>query len=108
MIQSDTRIVLPASARGLHFYHKPPIDPAYLAKIEIPRDSKAKMMETLSLITNMDIHTDGSFEKRVSWWIPTSAKVLVDRQTMIGSDYLHATLTEETDDIILYIEWVTI
>jgi hypothetical protein len=108
MIQTDTRIVLPASARGLHFYYKPPIDPAYLAKIEIPRDSKEKMTQSVSSITGMDIHTDGSFQKRVSWWIPKSAKVLVERQTRVGNDYLHVTLTEESDAVILYIEWVTI
>ena len=108
-IQSDTGIILPAGARGLNFYYKPPIDPAYIAKIEIPLKSKEDVIKTLSVITNDDnLHTMGSLGTKVSWWVPKGAKTLMDRQRQrfIGpGNYLHVMLTEEDATVILYIEW---
>ena len=106
MIQSDTGIALPAGARGLNFYYKPPIDPAYIAKIEIPLNSKEDMIKMLSAIKNDDnIHASESLGAKLSWRMPKSAKVVVERQTFVGGNYLHATLTEEDAAVILYIEW---
>jgi hypothetical protein len=106
MIQSDTGIALPAGARGLNFYYKPPIDPAYIAKIEIPLNFKEDMIKMLSAIKNDDnIHASESLGAKLSWRMPKSAKVVVERQTFVGGNYLHATLTEEDAAVILYIEW---
>ncbi len=109
MVQSDTGIILPANAKGLNFYYKAPIDPAYVAKIEIPKDSKENVIKTLSAIKNDgNIHTVESLGAKVAWWIPKDVKVLVERQTFVGGNYLHVTLTEEDAAIIFYIEWWTI
>jgi hypothetical protein len=106
-IQSDTGIVLPAGARGLNFYYKPPIDPAYIAKIEIPPSSKEDVIKMLSAIKNDEnIHTTESLGAKVRWWIPKGAKVLVDRQNFHTGNYLHVTLTEDDTLVILYIEWL--
>jgi hypothetical protein len=106
-IQTDTGIAFPTAARGLNFYYKPPIDPAYLAKIEIPPRSKADMMKTLSAITNDgNVHPMESLGTKVHWWIPKGAGILMDRQRLVGSgNYLHATLAEEDTSMMLYIEW---
>jgi hypothetical protein len=106
-IQSDTGIVLPAGARGLNFYYKPPIDPAYIDKIEIPLKSKEDVIKTLSLIRNEDnLHTIESLGTKVRWWIPKGAKTLTDCQRLVGTgNYLHVMLTEENATVILYIEW---
>jgi len=109
MIQSDTRVVLPVDARGLNFYYKAPIDPAYAAKIEISANSREGVIKALSAIKNDEnIHSVESLGAKVTWWIPKDAKVLVDRQTFVGSNYLRVTLTEEDAVVILYIEWWTI
>jgi hypothetical protein len=106
-IQSDTGIVLPVGARGLNFYYKPPIDPAYIAKIEIPLKSKEDVIKTLSVIENDDnLHTTESLGTKVRWWIPKGAKTLMDRQRFVGTgNYLHVMLTEDDTTVILYIEW---
>jgi hypothetical protein len=106
-IQSDTGITLPAGARGLNFYYKPPIDPAYIAKIEIPLSSKDDLIKTLSVIENDDnIHNTETMGTKVRWWIPKDVKPLMDRQRFVGTgNYLHVILTEEGETIILYIEW---
>lgn len=108
MIQSDTRIALPTGAQGLYFYYKAPIDPAYAAKIEIPRNSEENMIQTLSAIKNEDIHVSGSLGAKMAWWIPKGAKILVDRQATVGGNYLHVTLTKEEATVVLYIEWATV
>jgi hypothetical protein len=106
MIQSDTGVALPAGARGLNFYYKPPIDPAYIAKIEIPLKSKEDVIRTLSAIENDEnTHIMESLGAKVRWWIPKGAKALVDRQTFVRGNYLHVMLTEEDASVILYIEW---
>jgi len=109
-IQSDTGIALPASARGLNFYYKPPIDPAYIAKIEIPPSSKADVIKTLSAVKNDEnIHSMGSLGEKVRWWVPKGTKPLVDNQAFVGTgNYLHVMLTEENGTVILYIEWCVI
>ena len=94
----------------MNFYYEPPIDPAYIAKIEIPLSSKENVINTLSVIENdKNLHTTESLGTKVRWWIPKSAKILVDCQKFVGrGDYLHVMLTEEDTVVILYIEWWTI
>lgn len=106
-IESDTGITLPAGTRGLNFYYKPPIDPAYIAKIEIPLKSKDDVIKTLSAIVNDEnLHVPDSLGAKVNWWIPKGAKVLLDRQRFVGTgNYLHVMLSEEDSSVILYVEW---
>ena len=106
-IQSDTGITIPAGARGLNFYYKPPIDPAYIAKIEIPLSSKEDAIKTISAISNDEnLHVLDSLGSKVDWWIPKGAKTLLDRQRFVGTgNYLHVMLTKENASVILYIEW---
>lgn len=109
-IQSDIGINLPAGARGLNFYYTPPIDPAYIAKIEIPPSSKDDLIKMLSVIENdNNIHSTETMGTKVRWWIPKGVKPLMDRQRFVGTgNYLHVMLTEEDAKIILYIEWCVI
>jgi hypothetical protein len=108
MIQSDSRITLPKGARGLNFYYKAPIDPAYAAKIEIPQSSKESIMRTLSAIKDETISVTNPLGPRMRWWFSKDAKILADRQATIGGNYLQMTLTDEGASVILYVEWVTI
>jgi hypothetical protein len=109
-IQSDTGIALPVGARGFNFYYKPPIDPAYIAKIEIPPSSKEELIQALSIIKNDEnIHVTESLGTKVSWWIPKGTKTLLDRQSFVGAgNYLRVVLVEEDKTVILFIEWWTI
>jgi hypothetical protein len=106
-IQSDTGITFPAGVRGLNFHYKPPVDPAYIAKIEMPRSSKEDVIKTLSVIQNDEnLHVTESMGTKVHWWIPKGVKPLVDRQKLVGTgNYLHVVLTEEAGRVILYLEW---
>lgn len=106
-IQSDTGITFPAGARGLNYLYKPPIDPAYIAKLEIPTAFRADLIRTLSSIENDDqLQVMESMGKNVHWWVPKGAKLLLDRQRLVrAGNYLRVILTEEGPDLLLYIEW---
>ena len=50
MIRHDTGLSIPKGARGLNFAYSPPIDPAYLARIEIPAESRASVETQLAAL----------------------------------------------------------
>jgi len=108
LIQAESGVTLPAGAHGLNFYYKAPIDPAFAAKIRIPKDSEPEMMRTLSAIKSEDVNVIGTLGSRLKWWVPNNAKTLLDRQSTAGNAYLRATLTDEADGTILYLEWATL
>jgi hypothetical protein len=105
MIERDSGITLPADARGLNFFYKAPIDPAFAAKIEIPAGSRSNVLARLSELKMEQIHVSGPLGPRFKWWTPAQAKVVIERQEMRTEAYFHAILTEEGDRIILYLEW---
>jgi hypothetical protein len=50
MIRHDTGLSIPKGARGLNFAYSPPIDPAFLARIEIPADSRESVETQLAAL----------------------------------------------------------
>jgi len=104
MIEEDSGIILPSDAHGLNFFYKAPIDPAFVAKIQIPAASKEEILQRISKIQNVKVNITGALGPKFSWWLPAKAKVLIDRETSTGSSYLRVILTEENERIILYIE----
>jgi hypothetical protein len=100
---------LPAGSKGLNFYYKAPIDPAFLAKIEIPSDAKEGMAKQLSALPNKPVKTSGGLSERISWWTPTVGNVLEDREFLDDSNgrYRRAILTEKDGVWLLYLDWNT-
>ena len=105
MIQADSGVTLPKGTRGLNFYYKPPIDPAFVAKLQIPKDSTEAMVQQISAIKPEQINISGELGPRKDWWVPKDAKILVDRQSSPKGNYLRTTVTTEGDRTILYVEW---
>ena len=105
MIQTNTGIDLPPDAHGLNFLYKAPIDPSFVAKIEIPAGSQAALLAQLATITNEDVHVSGAVGNRMKWWTPTQGKVLIDRQRTGGDTYYHAILTDDGGRLFLYLDW---
>ena len=104
MIQDESKIILPKEARGLNFHYKPPIDPAFAAKIEIPIGAREDMLRRLLEIKNEQINIVGELGPTNHWWVPKGAKILVNRQTSTDGVYLRVILTAEGAKTILYIE----
>lgn len=108
-IEKDMGLKLPAGAKGLNFYYKAPIDPAFIAKIEIPSDAKDNMVKQLSALPNKPINSSGGLSERISWWTPTAGNVIEDRQFAESADYIYrrSILTEKDGRLLLYLDWAT-
>ena len=105
MIETNIGFRLPQGTRGLNFFYKAPIDPSFVARIEIPTSAEAALLARLSSITNEDMHVMSAVGERFKWWTPSKGKVLIDRQRTGGDTYYHAVLTDEGDRLLLYLDW---
>ena len=104
MISKDTGLVLSDDARGLNFRYCPPIDPAFVARIEMPRESRDQVLKQIEAIQDQDINISGGIGERVEWWPPPKDRVIIDRQGIQSDgDYFRAALTQEDNRIILYV-----
>jgi hypothetical protein len=108
-VEKEMRLKLPAGTRGLNYYYKAPIDPAFIAKIEIPSNAKDDLVKQLSALPSKPIQISGGLYERVSWWTPTAANVLQDREFEDGTDYIYRRLilTEKDGNLLLYLYWAT-
>jgi len=109
IVEKKMGFKLPAGAKGLNFYYKAPIDPAFIAKIEIPSGAKDDMAKQVSALPNKPIKSSGGLAERISWWTPTVGKVLQDREFFDDSngESRRAVLTEEDGICLLYLDWNT-
>lgn len=109
MIRNDTGLTVPAGARGLNFSYTPPIDPAFVARIEIPAESRAAIETQLAALKENRINGTGGLSTKTPWWRPTQGKVIVDKQVFDPNHgtNLHAILVTEGETLILYIDWST-
>lgn len=102
MVEKDMGLKLPAGAKGLNFYYKAPIDPAFIAKIEIPSDEKDGIVKQLSALPNKPTNSSGGLSERISWWTPTVGRVIQDRQSLDGFLYLDSPATMTANPAALH------
>ncbi len=109
MVEKKTGFALPSGSRGLNLYYSgSEIDPAFVAKIEVPVASGEQFVKQLEQIP---IHADwksvNPLSQRVSWWKPTKTSILIERTFIIGSTaaFVHALVCKEEARWIFYVEW---
>ena len=104
VIAKDTGLIFPAGTKGLHFQYKPPIDPAFIAKLEIPTEARQQMLAQIGVMKNEQMHVSGALGAKVNWWLGPDESVLVDRQyTRSDGAYLRAVLTTNGNRLFLYV-----
>jgi hypothetical protein len=105
MIRQKSGINLPIEVRGLNFRYSPPIDPSFVARLEVPVELRDHIHKQIESIVDEDLHISGGPGEKVSWWPPPGSLVIIDRQhnTPDGS-YFRAALTHEGNRIILYLQ----
>jgi hypothetical protein len=110
VIKEDTALELPTGARGLHFRYHPPIDPSWIAVIEIPPAATTHLIEQIASIENQSFEVSGGIEEKVDWWPPSSdAKVLIERQHIQASGaYLRVLVTDEGGKTLLYLKHIVV
>ncbi len=109
IVEKEMGFKLPTGAKGLNFYYKAPIDPAFIAKIEIPSVAKDGMVKQLLAIPNKPLNSSGGLSKRILWWTPTYGRIVQDRMFFDASNgqSRRVVLTEKDGKWFLYLDWST-
>jgi hypothetical protein len=104
MIVEDSGLTLPTGARGLNFRYSPPIDPSFVARVQIPEEALDNVLKQIEAIQNEDINISGGPGQKVDWWPPPRESIIADRQChQPDNDYLRVVLTREGNRTILYV-----
>lgn len=104
MVRDGSGLTIPNGSTGLNFRYSPPIDPSFVARIEIPEDSRNKILSEIEAISNEEINISGGPGEKVDWWPPVAGTVIIDRQCFqTDGDYFRAILAEEHGRTILYV-----
>lgn len=93
----------------MNFTYKPPIDPAFLARIEIPTESLESVKKQLESIQDDRVNRTGGLRERTVWWNPSRNTVLMERQRVnhANGQLLHVIIAMEGGKVILYLDWST-
>lgn len=109
MIRKDTGFSISEGARGLNFAYKPPVDPAFVARIEIPSEDRESIEKQLAALKGNRIEVRGGLADKIKWWRPMQGRVIVDKLVFDPENgtTLHGVLSIEAENLILYIDWST-
>ena len=109
LIEQRTGITIPADSHGINmFYEGSQIDPAFVAKIEIPAASQESLAKQIDQIPIGDVHVSNPLSEKTAWWKPSKAATKSERQFMLNSAYVHVLLCNEDGRWILYLEWASV
>jgi hypothetical protein len=112
-IESMSSFTIPQGSRGLNFAYKPPVDPGFAARLEIPALSRESVMKQIEGIEGQATVASGAPPLHVTWWLSKRENVLAEKQAFNGSGkssktgYHHAILTKEGAKLILYLHYHT-
>src|SRR5436190_21986345 len=102
MVEQHTGVTLPAGSQGLNMFYKgEPIDPYFVAKIEIPQASHEQLLKRIEQIRDEEIHVSGAVTTNLPWWKLSRGMTRVERRFKLNGDYVHLVLCEENDRWIL-------
>ena len=110
-VAEEIGIKLPPGCRGLNYYFKPPIDPAFIARIEIPMKSKEFVVQEFSRYQSdpPKYQVENYLSNRVTWWNPVERTPLFNKKYSLesGSLFVEVFVVEEDNRCILYVFWST-
>lgn len=108
-IEETVNLDIPDNAKGLNFYYKPPVDPIFLAKIQIPEESEQEIKAQIIELTDIDDFPDnfGNFDFR--WWLSDTDEIIVSRKAYVDGYFVEAYLVRDsTDELVFYLKYFTI
>ncbi len=109
MIQEDARFVLPPGSRGLNFTYKPPIDPHWAARIELPTSARDMMVAQIEKFPTDKVEYHLTPQDGKKWWNERLGSAILDRELFTAPTvYRHFILTVEDGRLILYVGYEAI
>ncbi len=109
-IEEISGLDLPENANGLKFYYKPPIDPCFIAKIEIAATDKQTIEKQIKGFKAYDsVPVLGREWNFRDWWPEKIDNEIVSKiYYREDSGYIFAYLIKEKEQLILYLKHITI
>lgn len=108
MIEQNTGLAFPVGSRGLHMFYQNSLDPAFVAKVEIPADSKDILIKQIEQIQNKDGSVAESLTEKVTWWKPSEATIRIERQFTRDASHIHVLFCQEQERWVIYLTWFSI
>ncbi|MCP3926546.1 MAG: hypothetical protein GY714_28635 [Desulfobacterales bacterium] len=106
-IEKESGIDIVDGAKGLKFYHIPPIDPMIFAKIQIPVEKGEVIEKRLKDLTVFSFPKSFA-DDRCNWWPSSPKNVIFSKYTFNNGYYIEAYLIQEEQQLILYLKYFTI
>jgi len=82
------------------------LDPAYVAKIEIPESAHENFTAQLEQLPHEDVTITTSLTEKVNWWNPSAETIEVERIYHHDTGGARVILCREIDRWILYVFWM--
>jgi hypothetical protein len=110
MIEEKTGLTLPKGSRGLHlFYRGYAIDPAFVAKVQIPGNAQEALRVRLEEIPQHNYGIEGSsLTQNLDWWTPSKGTIKVERVFDYDMNAIQVILALEEGRWVLYLMWVKV
>jgi hypothetical protein len=105
-IRTEAGLAFPCAGRVTHFVETPPIDPIWVARVELPM-SCAKALEAVVAAKKVDPGTvDGALWETTPWWKP--GRLISQKRFHFsqpeGSASVFVLLAEENGQLVAYLE----
>lgn len=109
-VANVSRLQLPDGVRGLNMvYRGSGIDPALIAKLEIPPESASNLVFQISSIQGKSkASASETLTRGHSWWTEKSLTVEIHKKLILGSEYLELIFGKEEGKWILLVKWFTV
>lgn len=106
-VEGLTGLNLPPGSKGLHMYcWESGIDPAMIAKVEIPAEAVPKLAGQIETLQSSD-YSIASPPKDHAWWNPSAMKIRIQRSVFESGRGLRIILGEENGRWMLLVWWHT-
>jgi hypothetical protein len=104
MVIDDSGLNLPDGSIGLNFRYRPPIDPSFIARLEIPKEDRDNVEKQIESIPNEKINISGGLRERSDWWCPSDESEIIRKQCYrTDNEYLNIVLTDKDNHVFLYV-----
>lgn len=106
LVEKHTTLRLPAGSKGLNMVYRGfQVDPAFLAKIEIPEDAATILRSQIEKIKDEDSHPIDPLIDKTAWWKPVKSEIVIERRYTVGSSYANVIFCQENENFVLFVEW---
>lgn len=109
-LQTALDLTFPEGVRGEYLFQRNRgLDPAGAAKLSVPAEAVAPLLEELARHPKIsDVHISSTLTAGLEWWTPEAGEVLEERHYFLNDDGyvgVHVVVVREGEGAVLFAEW---